>query len=83
MNTYERAIFDVAKLFLRDYGDAAVDHADERARHPKGGWQLDGTRILGAGSRSHQGAVAHGTASRRNAALVAGAIALERRTIAP
>ena len=32
MNTYERAIFDVAKLFLRDYGDAAVDHADERAR---------------------------------------------------
>ena len=22
MNTYERAIFDVAKLFLRDYGDA-------------------------------------------------------------
>jgi len=32
MKTYERAIFDVARLFLRDYGDAAVDHADERAR---------------------------------------------------
>ena len=32
MNTYERAIFDVARLFLRDYGDAALGHADERAR---------------------------------------------------
>ncbi len=32
MKTYERAIYDVAKLYLRDYGDAAVNHADERAR---------------------------------------------------
>ncbi len=32
MKTYERAIYDVAKLYLRDYGDAAVNHASERAR---------------------------------------------------
>ena len=32
MKPYERAIIEVAKLYLRDYGDAAVDHASERAR---------------------------------------------------
>jgi hypothetical protein len=32
MKTYERAIIDVAKLYLRDYGDTAVNYADERAR---------------------------------------------------
>ncbi len=32
MKTYKRAIYDVAKLYLRDYGDAAVNRASERAR---------------------------------------------------
>ena len=32
MKKYERAIFDVARLFLRDYGDDAVNRASERAR---------------------------------------------------
>ncbi len=30
--SYERAIIEVAMLYLRNYGDAAVDYADERAR---------------------------------------------------
>ncbi len=32
MKTYERAIYDVSKLCLRDYGDVAVNQASERAR---------------------------------------------------
>ncbi len=32
MKTYERAIYDVAKLYLRDYGGSAVNQASERAR---------------------------------------------------
>ncbi len=73
--TYERAIYDVAKLYLRDYGDVAVIVPPSALALEVRLATWRGTH-LGAGNRSDQGAVAHRTASGRDAAVVNGAMAL-------